>query len=170
MEKMLAEGQALQLVRGGEQEPPSQPCVLQDEGSSEPDPGLRGEAPGSRAHCGGPAPEKKTKGVGGPAPEKKKKGASRGSPPAKAQAKKTQQLLAAAALKDSQNIARFFYQRDESPPPLSSAPGAESVGPSCERVRAPLAATPEKRTGEEDGALARLAAHLQTECTREWTR
>lgn len=152
MEKMLAEGQALQLVRGGEQEPPSQPCVLQDEGSSEPDPGLRGEAPGSRAHCGGPAPEKR------------RKGASRGSPSAKAPAKKTQQLLAAAALKDSQNIARFFYQRDENPPPLSSAPGAESVGPSCEGVRAPLAATPEKCTEEEDGA------HPQTECTRAWTR
>ncbi|XP_019499779.1 PREDICTED: ATP-dependent DNA helicase Q5-like [Hipposideros armiger] len=158
METMLAEGQALQLVQGGEQEPPSQPCVLQDEGSSEPDPGLGGEAPGSRAHCGGPAPEKKTK------------GASRGSAPAKAQAKKTQQLLAAAALKDSQNIAHFFYQRDESPPPLSSAPGAESVGPSCEGVRAALAATPEKCTGEEDGALGHLAAHPQTECTREWTR
>ncbi|KAM5216471.1 ATP-dependent DNA helicase Q5 isoform 5-T7 [Hipposideros larvatus] len=158
METMLAEGQALQLVQGGEQEPPSRPCVLQDKGSSEPDPGLGGEAPGSRAHCGGPAPEKKTKGT------------SRGSAPAKAQAKKTQQLLAAAALKDSQNIARFFYQRDESPPPLSSAPGAESVGPSCEGVQAALAATPEKCTGEEDGALGHLAAHPQTECTREWTK
>lgn len=155
MEKMLAKGQAPQLVREDEQEPASRPCGPQDEDSSEPDPGFKGEAPGSNAHCGGPAPEKNTKGP------------SRDSPMAKARANKKQQVLAAAALKDSQNITRFFCQRAESPPPPASAPRAE--GPSCEGVRGPLAATPEKCT-EEDGALGHLAAHPQPECPREWTR
>lgn len=156
MEKTLAEGQAPQLVRGGEREPASRPCGPQDEDSSEPDPGLRGEAPGSSAHCGGPAPEKKTKGP------------SRDSPRANARANKKQQVLAAAALKDSQNITRFFCQRAESPPPPASAPRPE--GPSCEGVQGPLAATPEKCTGEEDGVLGHLAARPQPECPREWTR
>ncbi|KAF6299522.1 RecQ like helicase 5 [Rhinolophus ferrumequinum] len=155
MEKTLAEGQAPQLVQGGEREPASRPCGPQDEDSSEPDPGLRGEAPGSSAHCGGPAPEKKTKGP------------SRDSPRAKVRANKQQQVLAAAAVKDSQNITRFFCQRAQGPPPPASAPGPE--GPSWEGVRGPLAATPEKCTGEEDGALGHLAARPQPECPREWT-
>lgn len=149
MEEMRAGGQAPRP----EQEPTSQPRGLQDEESSEPVPGLR-EAPGSSAHCGGPSPEKA-------------KGPSGGSPAAKARANKKQQLLAAAALKDSQNIARFFCQRAESPPALASAPGAEGGSPSCAGVRGPLAVAPETCTGEEDGALGRLAARPQTECTRE---
>ncbi|XP_006103499.1 ATP-dependent DNA helicase Q5 isoform X1 [Myotis lucifugus] len=153
MEEMRAGGQAPRPEQKGEQEPPSQPRGLQDEESSEPVPGLR-EAPGSSAHCGGPSPEKA-------------KGPSGGSPAAKARANKKQQLLAAAALKDSQNIARFFCQRAESPPALASAPGAEGASPSCAKVRGPLAVAPETCTGEEDGALGRSAACPQTECTRE---
>ncbi|KAK2497554.1 LOW QUALITY PROTEIN: hypothetical protein MC885_014519, partial [Smutsia gigantea] len=137
MEKMWAEEQAPQRVWAGEQKPSSQPCGLQGEDSSEPLPGPRGEGPGSSAHCGVSSPEKKAKGP------------SRGSPTAKARANKKQQLLAAAALKDSQNIARFFCQRAESPPPL-------------------LPAATGKHTGEMWGSLGSLAAPPQTEtCPRE---
>lgn len=153
MEKMWAEEQAPQPVWGGEQEPPSQPHSLQGD-SHEPLPGPRGEALGSSAHCGGSSPEKKVKSP------------SKGG--AKARASKKQQLLAAAALKDSQNIARFC-QRARSPSPLPSAPGAEGAGPSCEGVQGPPAA-PEKCT-REDGALGCLAALPQTkECTGERPR
>ncbi|XP_036693089.1 ATP-dependent DNA helicase Q5 isoform X3 [Balaenoptera musculus] len=150
MEKMQLKEQDPRLVQGGGQEPPGRPRGRQDEEGAEPLPGPRGEAPGSGAHCGGPSPEKKAKGP------------SRGSPTAKAWVGKKQQLLAAAALKDSQNIARFFYQRTERSPPLTSAPGAEGASPSRDGARGPLPA-PEKRTGEEDGAMGRLAAHPQTE-------
>ncbi|XP_006176528.1 ATP-dependent DNA helicase Q5 isoform X1 [Camelus ferus] len=155
MEKTQAKEQDPQPAQGGKQEPPSRPCGLQDEDRSEPLPGPRGEVPGSSAHCGGPYPEKKAKGP------------SQGSPSAKARVTKKQQLLAAAALKDSQNIARFFCQRAEGQPPVTSAPGAEGASPSCGEVRGPLTA-PEECTGEEDGAMGHLAAHPQTkECTRE---
>lgn len=150
MEETLAKGEAPQLVRGGEQEPPGRPCDLQSEDSSEPSPRLRGEAPRSSAHCGEPSPEKKAKGP------------SRGSAIAKARTSKKQQLLATAARKDSQSIARFFCQRAESPAPHTSAPGAEGASPSCEGARGPPAVTPEKCTGEEDGAPGRLAACPQT--------
>uniref|UniRef100_A0A452QF62 ATP-dependent DNA helicase n=1 Tax=Ursus americanus TaxID=9643 RepID=A0A452QF62_URSAM len=154
-EKTWAKEQAPQPVRGAEWEVPSQPLGLQGEDCSEPLPGPRGEAPGSNAYCGGSSPEKKVKSP------------SKGG--AKARASKKQQLLAAAALKDSQNIARFC-QRAKSPSPLTSAPGAEGAGPSCEGVRGPPAA-PEKCAGEEDGALGCLAVPPQTkECTRERPR
>lgn len=155
MEKTCAEEQAPQPVRGGEQGPPSQPCGLQREDCSEPLPGPGGEAPGSSAQCGGSSPEKV------------KSSSTKGG--TKARASKKQQLLAAAALKDSQNIARFC-QRAKSPSPLTSAPGAEGAGPSCEGVRGPPAA-PEKYSGEEDGALGCSAVPSQTkECTRERPR
>nr|KAF6458511.1 RecQ like helicase 5 [Rousettus aegyptiacus] len=154
MEKTLAKGEAPQLVRGGEQEPPGRPGDLQGEDSSEPSPRLRGEAPRSSVHCGGPSPEKKAKGP------------SRGSTIARARTKKKQQLLATAARKDSQSIARFFCQRAECPASRTSAPGAEGASPSCAGAREPPAVTPEKYTGEEDGALGRLAACPQKERTR----
>ncbi|XP_059853694.1 ATP-dependent DNA helicase Q5 isoform X3 [Delphinus delphis] len=155
MEKTRLKEQDPRPVQGGEQEPPGQPRGRQDEDRAEPLPGPRAEAPGSGAHCGAPSPEKKAK---GPSP---------GSPTAKARVGKKQQLLAAAALKDSQNIARFFYQRTESSPPLTSAPGAEGASPSRDGARGPLTA-PEKCTGEEDGAMGHLAAHPQTEeCSEE---
>ncbi|XP_026936476.1 ATP-dependent DNA helicase Q5 isoform X3 [Sagmatias obliquidens] len=155
MEKTRLKEQDPPPVQGGEQEPPGQPRGRQDEDRAEPLPGPRAEAPGSGAHCGAPSPEKKAK---GPSP---------GSPTAKARVGKKQQLLAAAALKDSQNIARFFYQRTESSPPLTSAPGAEGASPSRDGARGPLTA-PEKCTGEEDGAMGHLAAHPQTEeCSEE---
>ncbi|XP_033294383.1 ATP-dependent DNA helicase Q5 isoform X3 [Orcinus orca] len=155
MEKTRLKEQDPRLVQGGEQEPPGQPRGRQDEDRAEPLPGPRAEAPGSSAHCGAPSPEKKAK---GPSP---------GSPTAKARVGKKQQLLAAAALKDSQNIARFFHQRTESSPPLTSAPGAEGASPSRDGARGPLTA-PEKCTGEEDGAMGHLAAHPQTkECSEE---
>ncbi|XP_046533327.1 ATP-dependent DNA helicase Q5 [Equus quagga] len=155
MEKMRPKEQAPQPVWGGKQEPPSRPCGLQDEDSTEPLPGPRGEAPGSSASCGESSPEKKAKGPTG------------GSPIAKARVNKKQQLLAAAALKDSQNITRFFCQRAKSPPPLMSALPAEGASPSSEGVRGPPTA-PEKCAGEEDGALGHLAVPAQTEeCTRE---
>lgn len=157
MAKTPTEGQAPRPVREAEQEPPSWACGLQNEDSSEPDPGLRAEAPGSSAHCEGPSPEKKAKGP------------SEGLPPAKARASKKQQLLAAAALRDSQNIARFFCPRAESPPLLTSVPRAESASPSCGGMQGPLAATPAD-TMEEDGVLGHLAACPQTECTREGPR
>ncbi|MBV95937.1 ATP-dependent DNA helicase Q5, partial [Eschrichtius robustus] len=150
MEKMQLKEQDPRPVQGGGQEPPGRPRGRQDEEGAEPLPGPRGEAPGSGAHCGGPSPEKKAEGP------------SRGSPTAKARVGKKQQLLAAAALKDSQNIARFFYQRTERSPPPTSAPGAEGASPSRDGARGPLPA-PEKCTGEEDGAMGRLAAHPQTE-------
>ncbi|XP_036123736.1 ATP-dependent DNA helicase Q5 isoform X2 [Molossus molossus] len=148
MEKMRTEGQAPRPVPRGQQEPPSQPCGLQEE-SRGPVPGLRGGAPRSSAHCGAPSPEKKTEGPSG------------GSPSAKARASKKQQLLAAAA-KGSQSIARFLLPRAESPPLLASAPGPEGASPSCEGVQGLRAVAPEKRTGEEDGALGCLAAQPQT--------
>ncbi|XP_022445304.1 ATP-dependent DNA helicase Q5 isoform X2 [Delphinapterus leucas] len=155
MEKTRLKEQDPRPVQGGEQEPPGQPRGRQDEDRAEPLPRPRAEAPGSGAHCGAPSPEKKAK---GPSP---------GSPTAKARVGKKQQLLAAAALKDSQNIARFFYQRTESSPPLTSAPGAEGASPSRDGARGPLTA-PEKCTGEEDGAMGHLAAHPQTEeCSEE---
>lgn len=156
MEEMRAGGQGPRPEQRGEQEPPSQLRGRQDEESSEPVPRLR-EAPGSSAHCGGPSPEKA-------------KGPSGGSPAAKARANKKQQLLATAALKDSQNIARFFCQRAESPPALASAPGAEGASPSCAGVRGLLAVAPETCTGEEDGALGRSAASPQTACTGKGPR
>lgn len=159
MEKTQAEERAPQPVQEGKREPPSQPCGLQDEDCSKALPGPRAEAPGSSFHCGGSSPEKTGKSP------------SKGGPLAKARASKKQQLLAAAALKDSQNITRFCL-RAKSPSPLTSAPGAEDAGPgpSCEGMRGPPAA-PEKCAGEEDGALGCLAAHPQTkECTRERPR
>ncbi|XP_066091788.1 ATP-dependent DNA helicase Q5 isoform X2 [Saccopteryx bilineata] len=135
MEKTRAIVQVPQPVQRGEQEPPGWHCGLQDEGSSEPVPGFRGEAPGSSAHCRGPSPEKKAK------------DSTRGSTLAKTGANKKQQFLAAAALKDSQDIARFFCQRAKSPPPVASAPGTEGASPSC---------------GGVQGALGHLVASPQT--------
>ncbi|XP_057570440.1 ATP-dependent DNA helicase Q5 isoform X4 [Hippopotamus amphibius kiboko] len=155
MEKMRGQEQDPQPVQGGTQESPSRPCGRQDADCAEPLPGPRGEALRSSAHCGGPSPEKKAKGP------------SRGSPAAKARVNKKQQLLATAALKDSQNIARFFCPRTESPPPLTSAPGAEGGSPSHDGVWGPPTA-PETCPGEEDGAVGCLAAHPQAEgCARE---
>nr|XP_017521619.2 ATP-dependent DNA helicase Q5 isoform X2 [Manis javanica] len=140
MEKMGTEEQAPQPVWAGEQKLPNQPCGLQGEDRGEPLPGPRGEAPGSSAHCGVSSPEEKAKGP------------SRGSPVAQARAKKQQQLLAAAALKDSQSIARFFCRGAERPPPR-------------------LSAATEKHTGEVDVSLDSSAAPPQTEkCSREGLR
>ncbi|KAM5308059.1 ATP-dependent DNA helicase Q5 isoform 1-T1 [Glossophaga mutica] len=149
MEKTRAEGQAPQPV----QEPPSQPCGLRDEESGEAVPGLRGEAPGSSARGGGPSPEKV-------------KGPSRGGSLAQARASRKQQLLATAALRDSQNISRFFCQRAKSPSALASAPGTEGASPSCNGLQGPLAVAPVQCSAEEDGAPGHLAAPPQTEgCT-----
>ncbi|KAM5274789.1 ATP-dependent DNA helicase Q5 isoform 2-T2 [Ctenodactylus gundi] len=122
MGKSQAQEQAPQPVHKGEQEPPSQPCVLQDEDRSEPLSGHRGESPGGGTHSGGPSPGKKAKGS------------------SMSQANKKQQLLAAAAHRDSQSITRFLCQRAENPPPPASAPRAEGASPSCERVQGPLMA------------------------------
>ncbi|XP_055244885.2 ATP-dependent DNA helicase Q5 isoform X14 [Gorilla gorilla gorilla] len=155
METTRIREQAPQPERGGEHEPPSRPCGLLDEDGSEPLPGPRGEVPGGSAHYGGPSPEKKAKSSSG------------GSSLAKGRASKKQQLLATAAHKDSQSIARFFCRRVESPALLASAPEAEGACPSCEGVQGPPMA-PEKYTGEEDGAGGHSPAPPQTEeCLRE---
>ncbi|KAM8787298.1 ATP-dependent DNA helicase Q5 isoform 2-T2 [Rhynchonycteris naso] len=135
MEKTQAMGHVPHPVQRGEQEPHSWHCGLQDEGSSEPVSGLREEAPGSSTHCQGSSPKKKAK------------DSSRGSTIAKAQDNKKQQFLAAAALKDSQNITRFFCQRAKSPPPVASSPGTEGANHSC---------------GGVQGALGHLVASPQT--------
>ncbi|XP_055244882.2 ATP-dependent DNA helicase Q5 isoform X12 [Gorilla gorilla gorilla] len=158
METTRIREQAPQPERGGEHEPPSRPCGLLDEDGSEPLPGPRGEVPGGSAHYGGPSPEKKAKSSSG------------GSSLAKGRASKKQQLLATAAHKDSQSIARFFCRRVESPALLASAPEAEGACPSCEGVQGPPMA-PEKYTGEEDGAGGHSPAPPQTEeCLRERPR
>nr|XP_018882819.2 ATP-dependent DNA helicase Q5 isoform X5 [Gorilla gorilla gorilla] len=158
METTRIREQAPQPERGGEHEPPSRPCGLLDEDGSEPLPGPRGEVPGGSAHYGGPSPEKKAKSSSG------------GSSLAKGRASKKQQLLATAAHKDSQSIARFFCRRVESPALLASAPEAEGACPSCEGVQGPPMA-PEKYTGEEDGARGHSPAPPQTEeCLRERPR
>uniref|UniRef100_A0A673UM41 ATP-dependent DNA helicase n=1 Tax=Suricata suricatta TaxID=37032 RepID=A0A673UM41_SURSU len=145
MEKMQAQEQAPQPVLGGEREPPSQPPSLQGD-CSECLPGPRGEAPGSSAHCGGSSPEQKVKSP------------SKGGPRGKLRASKKQQLLAAAALKDAQNITRFC-RRARSPSPLTSAASLPREG------------VPGECAGEEDGAPGCLAASPQTkECTGERSR
>ncbi|XP_004630161.1 ATP-dependent DNA helicase Q5 [Octodon degus] len=144
MGKSQTQEQALQTVRGGEQELPSQPCVLQDKDRSEPLPGPSGEAPAGNAYCGGPFPEKKPKGSCGDRSM------------AKSRANKKKQFQAIVPHKDSQSIARFFCQRVENPPVLGSAPGAEGraegTSPSCEGVQGPLLVS-EKYAKEEAGAL-----------------
>lgn len=107
--KSQIQKQASEAVLEGEQDPPGWDCDLQDEDRNEPLPGYQGEAPGSSANCEEPSPEKRTKGS------------------ARARASKKQQLLAAAALKDSQNITRFFCQRTESPPLPASVPSRGGV-------------------------------------------
>lgn len=145
MGKTQPQDEAPQPVQGEEQEPPSQPCALQDEGCSEPLPG----------------PTPKASGGGGPSPEKKAKGSPGSQSVARTSASKKQQLLAAAARKDSQNITRFFCQRAGSPAPATSAPGAEDASPACGGVQE----TPPEKCTEEDGdrAQGRLPAPLQTE-------
>ncbi|XP_040845604.1 ATP-dependent DNA helicase Q5 [Ochotona curzoniae] len=71
----------------------------------------------------------------GPSSRKKVKGTSGYSAPAKTWANKKQQLLATAAQKDSQDIARFFHQRAGSQAPLASAAGAADASPSSEGVQ-----------------------------------
>lgn len=149
MGKSHTQEQAPQPIQGGEPEPPSQPCVLQDEDRTEPPPGPSGEAPASSAYCGGPSPEKKPKGSCGDRSV------------AKAWASKKQQLLATAAHKDSQNFTHFFCQRAGNPLVLSAAPRAEGASRSWEGVQGPLMA-PEKNTEKEDGAQGRITA-LHTE-------
>uniref|UniRef100_G1QKE2 ATP-dependent DNA helicase n=1 Tax=Nomascus leucogenys TaxID=61853 RepID=G1QKE2_NOMLE len=149
METTRIREQAPQPKRGGEHEPPSRPCGLLDEDGSEPLPGPRGEVPAGSAHYGGPSPEKKAK------------SSSADTSLAKGRASKKQQLLAAAAHKDSQSIARFC-RRVESPGLLASAPEAEGACASCEGVQGPPMA-PEKYTGEEDGAGGHSPAPPQTE-------
>lgn len=145
MAKTQASEQGAQPEPGGEPEPPSWPRSLRDEDRTELLPGPGGEVAGSGAHGGGPSPEKAAR-----------------SPAAKARVSKKQQLLAAAALKDSQNISRFFCRRAESPPLLTPAAGAEGASASSEEVQgAPT--TPEEHTGGEDGAVGHLAAHPRTE-------
>nr|XP_042139053.1 ATP-dependent DNA helicase Q5 isoform X2 [Peromyscus maniculatus bairdii] len=130
---------APEAVLEGEQGPPG----LQDEDRNKPLPGYQGEAPGSSVNFGELSPEKRTK------------GSSQCS--AKTRASKNQQLLAAAALKDSQNITRFLCQRRENPPLPAAVPRSEGTTPSCGDV-------PENPT---DGARGHLNTLLQTECPRE---
>lgn len=154
MEKMQAEAPAPRPV----QEPPCQPRGLQGEESSEAVPGLGGEAPGSSAR-------------GGPSPEEEEKGPSRAGPLARGRASRKQQLLAAAAQRDSQDIARFFCPRAGRPPPLAPAPGAEGSSPSGGGLRGPRAVAPVQCSTEEDGALGCAAALPQTEgCTKRGPR
>lgn len=157
MEKTWVPEQEPRPEQGGEQGAPSRPCDRQGTECAEPLPGLRGEAPGSDAVCQGPSPEEE-------------RGPARGSPTAKVRVNKKQQLLAAAALKDSQNITRFFCRRTKSPPPLTAALGADSTSPSRDGVWRPLM-LPEKGSGQEDGAVGRLAARPDTkECAEEGPR
>ncbi|KAG8509593.1 ATP-dependent DNA helicase Q5, partial [Galemys pyrenaicus] len=148
LEKTRAAQPAPLPAEADAQQPPAPPRDPRDD---------HGEPPGSSAAGGGPAPERPAKGP------------SRGSPAAKAQAKK-QQLLAAAALKDSQDIARFLCQRPASPPPPAPAPGAEGASPPCAETTGALAA-PEERPGEETAAPARVAVPQQPEpCPEERPR
>ncbi|XP_040605993.1 ATP-dependent DNA helicase Q5 isoform X1 [Mesocricetus auratus] len=136
--------QAPEDVLEGDQGPPGWHSDCQDEDRNKPLPGSQGEDPGSGVSCGEPSPEKRTK------------GSSQGS--TRARASKKQQLLAAAALKGSQNITRFLCQRTESLP--SPAPVLRSGGatPSC-------GGEPEDCT--EVGAQGHLNTLVQTECPRE---
>ncbi|XP_059128110.1 ATP-dependent DNA helicase Q5 [Peromyscus eremicus] len=137
--KSQTQKQDPKAVLEGEQGPPG----LQDEDKNKPLPGFQGEAPGSSVNLGELSPEKRTK------------GSSQCS--ARTRASKSQQLLAAAALKDSQNITRFLCQRTENPPLPASVPRSEGATPSCGDV-------PENRT---DGVQGHLNTLLQTECPRE---
>uniref|UniRef100_A0A0N8ETH8 ATP-dependent DNA helicase n=1 Tax=Heterocephalus glaber TaxID=10181 RepID=A0A0N8ETH8_HETGA len=154
MGKSQTQEQGPQSIQGGEQEPPSWPCVLRDEDRSEPLPGPSGEAPASSASCWGPRPEKKIK------------GSAEDRSVAKPQANKKQQLLAAAAHKDSQSIARFC-QKAENPPAFALAPRAEGASSSCEGVQGPLM-VPEKSTEEEDGAQGHVTALHTKKHSGEW--
>lgn len=162
MEKTWVPEQEPRPEEGGEQGAPSRPCDHQGAECAEPLPGPRGEAPGSGAVCLGPSLEEE-------------RGPARGSPTAKARVNKKQQLLAAAALKDSQNIARFFCRKTKSPPLLTAAPGADSTSPSHDGARGPPMLL-EKGSGQEDGAvghgaMGRLAAPPETkECAEEGPR
>ncbi|XP_025135297.3 ATP-dependent DNA helicase Q5 isoform X2 [Bubalus bubalis] len=154
MEKTWVLEQEPRPEQGGERGAPSQPCDGQGAEHAEPLPGPQGEAPRSGAVCRGPSPEEE-------------RGPARGSPTAKVRVNKKQQLLAAAALKDSQNIARFFCRRTKSPPPLTAAPGADGTSPSHDGARGPLTLL-EKGSGQEDGAVGHLAARPETkECAEE---
>ncbi|XP_055431123.1 ATP-dependent DNA helicase Q5 isoform X2 [Bubalus kerabau] len=157
MEKTWVPEQEPRPEQGGERGAPSQPCDGQGAEHAEPLPGPQGEAPRSGAVCRGPSPEEE-------------RGPARGSPTAKVRVNKKQQLLAAAALKDSQNIARFFCRRTKSPPPLTAAPGADGTSPSRDGARGPLTLL-EKGSGQEDGAVGHLAARPETkECAEEGPR
>lgn len=157
MEKTWVPEQEPRPEQGGERGAPSQPCDGQGAEHAEPLPGPQGEAPRSGAVCRGPSPEEE-------------RGPARGSPTAKVRVNKKQQLLAAAALKDSQNIARFFCRRTKSPPPLTAAPGADGTSPSHDGARGPLTLL-EKGSGQEDGAVGHLAARPETkECAEEGPR
>ncbi|XP_036052594.1 ATP-dependent DNA helicase Q5 isoform X2 [Onychomys torridus] len=137
--KSQTQKQAPEVVLEGEQGPPG----LQDEDRNKPLSGCQGEAPGSSVNCGELSPTKRTKGF------------SQRSD--KARASKNQQLLAAAALKDSQNITRFLCQRTGNPPLPASVPRSEDASPSCGGV-------PENCT---DGTQGHLNTLFQTECPRE---
>uniref|UniRef100_A0A4W2C2J9 ATP-dependent DNA helicase n=1 Tax=Bos indicus x Bos taurus TaxID=30522 RepID=A0A4W2C2J9_BOBOX len=154
MEKTWVPEQEPRPKQGGERGAPSQPCDCQGAEPAKSLPGPQGEAPRSGAVCRGPSPEEE-------------RGPARGSPTAKARVNKKQQLLAAAALKDSQNIARFFCRRTKSPPPVTAAPGADGTSPSRDGARGPLTFL-EKGSGQEDGAVGHLAARPETkECAEE---
>lgn len=152
LEKSQAEKQTSKTVLGSELEPPGWDCDLPGEEKSKLRPGYQEEAAGSSVNCGEPSPE--------PSPEKRTKGCSQGS--AKARPSKKQQLLAAAALKDSQNITRFLCQRTESLPSPASAPVSGDGSPSCAGVR--------EKCPEEARAQECLLAVFQTECPREGPR
>lgn len=145
-----AQKQAPEPVREDGQAPLGHPADLQDEARSEPLPAHTGEASGGSTHCGGPSPEKR------------RKSSSKSSAVAKAWVNKKQQLLSAAAHKDSQNITRFLCQKAESPPLLASVPRAEDASPSREGVQEPTAES-QKRAEKEEGTQGRLTAPLQAE-------
>ncbi|CAH6776423.1 Recql5 [Phodopus roborovskii] len=131
-------------VLGSEQCPPGWHCDSKDDDRNKPLPGNQGKAPGSGGSCGELSPEKRTK------------GSSQSN--ARARASKKQQLLAAAAHKDSQSITRFLCHRTESLPSPAPGPRSGDATPSCGG---------EPEGCAEVGAQGRLNTLVQTECPKE---
>ncbi|XP_075418336.1 ATP-dependent DNA helicase Q5 isoform X2 [Tenrec ecaudatus] len=114
MERTRAEGSGPPPLTGDPEKSPSQMHSCREEGRAE----LQGADPGGGDEHGGSSPEKAQH-------------SSRGSPPAKARVRRKQQLLAEAARKDSQSIARFCQRRESTPGAPPAPPSTEE--PSWER-------------------------------------
>lgn len=131
--ELLEKTKAKQPKQGDPQMSSSRPCGLQDQDGSQSPSGSQGEAPRSSGRSGDPHPGQKA--------------AAKGRP-------RKQQLLASAALRDSQDITRFL-----SPP-----------------VPAGTSGTPEEKVldpsiPEEDTALAHLVTpSLAEACTKDMPR